>query len=284
MISVQTQRFAVIGDPINQSLSPLMHNYVFNKHHIDGIYLACHILPDELHQTLPSCKALGFSGINVTIPHKETIINYCTSVSKEASMIGAVNTIIIKDGYHGFNTDCPGFLYALNHYHNLPLKNINITIIGAGGTAKALSVACLSQGAASLTIINRTKQRALALKTHLSHHFNQPITVCDLESKESYHQLAQSRLVINTTPAGMHQATLPTQSMDWVSSNHFCYDVVYSSTDTPFLAAAKQAGAQTADGTSLLAAQAMIACEHFTGNKIPFNDFLTPLLQHLNHD
>jgi len=280
MITTQTKKFAVIGDPIAHSASPKMHNSVFNTINIDGIYLAMHITPSQLKSTLPALKTLGFQGINVTIPHKETILNYCDTIDDLAQTIGAINTVVLKNNqWHGYNTDAPGFIYAIETQNNFSLNHKTITIIGAGGTAKALSIACLNSSITSLNIINRTLTKANTLKDKLSTLTTTPIATAQINSATALTMLKQSNLVINTTPIGMHPNTTdcPLADMTWVTPKHFCFDVIYTPATTSFLNQAKHHQAKTANGLSMLAAQAMYAFKHFTNQTVDFNHFYSAI-------
>lgn len=283
MINPQTQLFGVIGDPITHSASPLIHNYTFQQLQFDGAYMAFHITSNQLKDCLNSLQTLGFKGINVTIPHKETILNHCTHIDKHSAAIGAANTIVISnEGFHAYNTDGIGFIYALKNYHNVSLTNKNITIIGAGGSAKAIAVACLSETIKSLTIINRSKTNADHLLTMLK---KQPhsttLSSYSLDSDKSLDSLKKSDIVINTTPLGMapHINNSPLTTFDWVTKNHTCYDIIYNPSKTLFLQKAAEHGAKTFNGASMLAAQAMYAFKHFTTLDAPFKHFINPLIK-----
>ncbi|MDE0555190.1 MAG: shikimate dehydrogenase, partial [Candidatus Poribacteria bacterium] len=139
-VTGHTRVVGVIGDPIEHSRSPQMHNAAFAKAGLDYVYVPFHVRPDDLAQALAGFKALNVVGINVTLPHKQTVIPYLTSISREAKLIGAVNTLtFLEDGVHGDNTDAPGVLRALEEDGNLSITvGENVVVLGAGGAARAI--------------------------------------------------------------------------------------------------------------------------------------------------
>ena len=281
-INTNTTICGVIGDPIHHSASPSIHNSIYSHYNLNYAYHAFHVTKSNLQNAINSFKTLGIKGINVTIPHKESILEHCTTLDELAKKIGAVNTIVFdKEHIHGYNTDGIGFIYAIKHHCKATLKHKHIAILGAGGTAKAISVACNDEQAKSITIINRTLSKAEQCIAHLNTiESTSTLKALSLNSSESFDALAQADIVINTTSVGLNANCneSPLSSMTWASKKHICYDVIYSPPKTEFLIQGEKNGALCFNGSSMLAGQAMYAFTHFTGKNIPFSYFLNPLL------
>jgi shikimate dehydrogenase len=165
MLTGHTHIVGIIGDPIEHSRSPQMHNAAFAKAGLDYVYVPFHVRPDDLAHAIVGFKALNVVGINVTLPHKQAVIRYLTSISREAELIGAVNTLtFVGDEIHGDNTDAPGVLKALEEDGNMSVPvGKDVVVLGAGGSARAVVVALALAGVASITIANRTVERAISL-------------------------------------------------------------------------------------------------------------------------
>ena len=156
--------YAVIGDPIAHSMSPAIQNDAFKKEELDAEYLAFHVKPNGLEDAVKGMKALGVCGFNITLPHKETIIPFLDEVDELARAIGAVNTVINKDGrLIGYNTDGIGYIKALQEELTGELTGKKTLIIGAGGAARAIYFTLVKEGVKQIDIANRTKERAVNL-------------------------------------------------------------------------------------------------------------------------
>ncbi len=166
MITGKTSVFGIIGDPVEHSLSPGMHNAAFNKLGLDHIYVPFHVKADKLEDAINGARSLGIMGLNVTIPHKAEVIKFLDYLDIAAELIGAVNTIEFgKNGAIGHNTDGVGAVRAISEV--IPVKNKKIMILGAGGAARAISFQMLLSGAKNLVISNRTIEKALELRNDL---------------------------------------------------------------------------------------------------------------------
>ena len=237
-------QFAVVGNPITHSLSPLLHNSAFKALKIQGFYGRYCLENPENFSIL---KSLDLKGANVTIPYKEVAYQACDEVFGIANEIQAVNTLVFKkDKILGYNTDAEGFFQCITHY---PLKSA--LIIGAGGSAKAL--ACiLKQNQIITTIINRSPNRLVNFKEFECFCFD------DFKPKKY-------DIIINTTPAGLTQNTLPLEESKLKAlllESQLAFDLVYG-TITPFLALAKTLNIPAFDGKSMLINQAILAFEIF---------------------
>jgi len=265
----------VIGDPIAQSKSPLIHNFWLEKLGIEAEYRACHVRADELADYLAARRADPlWRGCNVTMPHKQAVMPLLDLVTPPADTIGAVNTILpgVKRGLSGTNTDAAGFLELLaadlaqTHYFRMA------RIIGTGGAARAIITALAGHGF-TLVVAGRDPGKARALldelggkgehhAIHLSH-FADP-TDFAFDDRE-----ACLDLVINASPLGMQGQ--PPLAFDWSHAppGSIAYDIVTAPRDTAFLQGARAKGHRTIDGLSMLIGQAAAAFEHFFGVSAP---------------
>jgi shikimate dehydrogenase len=217
-----TKKYAVIGDPIQHSSSPHMHMAMAKELNIDIDYRAIHITPENLKHDIETLKEQNFQGFNVTVPHKEDIIAYLNDIDPEAKIIGAVNTVInTNNTLKGYNTDGKGFLYALTQHANIDIINKNISIIGVGGSAKAIALTLASHPIQTLTLINRSPERMTLLATRIKSLFpNLTLKTYLNNDPQISNILTNTDIVIQTTPLGMTGKTisqLPLPDMSWVT-------------------------------------------------------------------
>lgn len=267
MLTGHTRVVGVIGDPIEHSRSPQMHNAAFAKAGLDYVYVPFHVRSDVLAQAIAGFKALNVVGINVTLPHKQAVIPYLTSISREAELIGAVNTLtFLEDGIHGDNTDAPGVLRALEENGALSIPvGADVVVLGAGGAARAVVVAFALAGVASITIANRTTEKAIALAAEMQRKTNVPMQGMGLTDTRVPAAVRQSTLLVNTATASMDLTQPLLISVDWLQPNAIVYDIVYTPPVTPLMAAAAERGCQTLGGIGMLIHQGAIAFEKWTG-------------------
>ena len=267
LLTGHTRVVGVIGDPVEHSRSPQMHNAAFAKAGLDYVYVPFHVRPDDLGQAIAGFKALSVVGINVTLPHKQAVIPYLTSMSREAELIGAVNTLtFLADGIHGDNTDAPGVLRALEENGDLSVPvGEDVVVLGAGGAARAIVVAFAIAGVASITIVNRTTQKAIALAEEMHEKIGVPLRGMGLTDTQVPDAICQSRLLVNTATVSMDLTQPPLISADWLQPNAVVYDIVYTPPVTPLMRAAAERGCQTLGGIGMLIHQGAIAFEKWTG-------------------
>ena len=248
-----TTRAFVIGHPINHSRSPLIHGTWLARHGIDGTYEAIDVAPDALAGFFGRLRAGEFAGGNVTIPHKEAVFALCDSVDPLATSIGAVNTLVLRDGkVHGTNTDYLGFLGNLDA--GAPGWSDGVrdaVVIGAGGAARAILVALKSRGIAKVRLLNRTVDKAEALARQIGG----DITAYPLQSWSSLAPAAD--LVVNTSSIGMHGTRFEHLDLALLPPTALVTDIVYVPLETPLLADAKALGLRTVDGLGMLLHQAV---------------------------
>jgi len=255
--------YGIIGDPIEHSLSPVMHNAAFEKLGLDAVYLAFRVSKGELGDAIKGAKSLGIAGLNVTIPLKEKALSF-VDAEVVAKKIGAINTIDFSSGTPvGYNTDGLGSLRVLKETVG-ELKGKNVLILGAGGAAKAISYYLDTEGA-RVTIANRTKERAAQLASNLR---NANSIGLDAELKE---HVKDSDILINATAVGMHpheDATLV--NADMMHPDLVVFDIVYNPVDTKLLREAKRAGVKKiVDGVKMLVYQGAASFKIWTKMEPP---------------
>ncbi len=240
----------VIGDPVAHSLSPLLHGELIRRADLPFVYCAFRVAAADLPAAIAGARALGFRGLNVTVPHKQAVLALIDDLSEEARGIGAVNTILFDDDglIRGENTDCDGFLDGLAEQGGV-LKDRRVLVLGAGGAARAVVYAARKAGAARIFIHNRTPERAQDLADAFG-----------AEVLDELRDLPAHDVVINTTSLGMHPhvqaCPLPRELF---RKEVFYADLVYNPLQTTFLRHAREAGAATADGLGMLIHQGIAA-------------------------
>ena len=265
-----TKIVGVIGYPVSHSLSPKMHNAVFRKMGLDWIYIAFPVAPPNLKYAIKGLAGLGIEGVNVTIPHKEAVIKYLDEISEEARLIGAVNTILVKkDGkLFGTNTDAPGFRTAIEKDGGFKIGGKRVTIFGAGGVAKAISVACALSDAQSITITDIQFEKCeLIMKSVKKANSKTKVSAFKPGTVELRNEVQKSDLIVDATPLGMKPGDPSPCPADWLPKNAFVFDTVYNSPLTPILRDAKERGLKTQNGLPMLIYQGAISFEIWTGIK-----------------
>jgi shikimate dehydrogenase len=267
-VSGSTRLYGIFGHPITHSLSPLMQTFAFQHHHLDGLYVPFPVQPNHLPQALTGAIALGICGLNVTIPHKEKILPLLDDISTEAEFIGAVNTVDIRDGRTiGYNTDANGFLLPLQEMR-LSLADTSACVLGAGGAARAVTVALLQTGCPELTLCNRTLERAHRLGDDLRKQFPDARINC-VPFAHAADAARESLLIVNTTAVGLHPGDPQLLPETIFRPEHVVYDIVYRPLHTELLQAAKQRGATVVPGIEMLIGQGAEAFRIWTGRTFP---------------
>lgn len=255
--------FGVLGDPVSHSLSPVMHNAAFKALGMDCEYHAFRVSADNLEKALNGASALGFGGLNLTIPLKEKALGIVRP-TELARQIGAVNTVDFKDGMVGHNTDGIGAKMALTHA-GVAIKGKNVLLLGAGGAARAVAFQLAKEGA-NVTIANRSIGRAEALA--------RDVTKVGKAKASGFDRLGElindSDILINSTSVGMYpkiSETLVTSEM--MHKDLTVFDIVYNPQNTLLLMEAKKVGAKTIDGVMMLVFQGAEAFRIWTGKTPP---------------
>lgn len=262
-IDYKTSLYGLIGDPIEKSLSPDIHNLSFSNNSENGVYLAFQVKKNELKNAVESIKALKIKGFNVTIPHKVEIIKYLDELDFEAETLGAVNTVKNENGkLKGYNTDGRGFIELLNQNNFIPIGK-EILVIGAGGAARAIVMLLAKEKAKKIVILNRTEKKAVELKEEVGKLFKETIIDVKVDDYKKFD------LVINTTSVGMHPniEDIPME-VKLLDENCVVCDIIYKPLETKLLKEAESRGLKTIKGLGMLINQALLSEEIWLNRKI----------------
>jgi shikimate dehydrogenase len=261
----------IIGDPIEHSMSPAMHNAAFDKLGLNYLYVPFRVKREELDKAIAGVRALNIRGLNVTIPHKVTVIPFLDELDPLAQKIGAVNTIVNDDGVlTGYNTDATGFLQTLLERGVEP-RGKNMVILGAGGASRAISFIIAERGA-QLVILNRLLELDWAeeLASRISQVFKKEVKALELNGKNLAKVLDKADILVNATSVGMSPNIDETPvSPDLIRPSLTVFDIVYNPIKTRLLREAEAAGAKTISGVDMLVWQGALAFELWTGAKAP---------------
>ncbi|NIM26302.1 MAG: shikimate dehydrogenase [Nitrososphaeria archaeon] len=268
-----SKTFAVIGDPIDHSLSPNIHSAAFRELNLDCSYIAYRIPKGELKDGIEGLKKIKIDGFNVTIPHKVEMMKYLDKMDESCSLIGAVNTVTNDHGVlKGYNTDMDGFLDPFNK-KKLRINEKKILLLGAGGAARAIVAAFAKKNAKQITIANRTLEKAnnLAQFSKTIGLDANGIDISNVDKLEGYD------IIVNATSIGLKNESSPI-SLDSIKPNTIVYDIVYMPMNTDFLKTAKEKGATIIYGYEMLLGQAVRAFEIWHGVEAPYNAMKKALL------
>jgi shikimate dehydrogenase len=278
---LNTKIIGLLGHPIKQSYSPFIHNVTVELKKLDYIYLPFDVPAANLKNALKGMIALDIKGFNITIPHKENILQFMNDVSEEASIIGSVNTVVNDDGkLTGYNTDINGILESLNPYKD-DILGKEVSVIGAGGSARAVIYTLIRYfKPAIIHIINRTEQRAEALKKY----FSDKMKYDGIKTKELFPPdlvgiFSNSKLIINATPIGMYpgQDDVVTSLEKSFVKDQIVFDLVYNPPQTKLLKLAASRGAIPISGLKMLVHQAAKSFELWTNEEMPFDQIYKSL-------
>jgi shikimate dehydrogenase len=283
-ICASTRICAVLGHPIRHSASPAMQNAAFTALQLDWRYLAADVPPDQLRAAIAGAKAMGFIGLNLTVPHKLLALEMVDAIDEKAKLFGAVNTIVFETRdatgqwtplgrlstdpsgeirSHGYNTDADGLIRSLKEDFQWPdLRGANVVLLGAGGAARSAALRLAEEGIGSLCIINRTVEKATQLMAEVTTQFPSVTPAFMPDAAD---------LIINATSLGIKPDDSLPISLNGLKSCHpkRAYDVIYRPAETPFLRAAKSLGCQTANGLGMLLYQGAAALELWSGRPEP---------------
>lgn len=262
------KQLAVIGDPVSHSLSPTMQNAAIERLKLPYRYRAIRVLPGELGAFLKE-RALRLEGFNITVPHKEAIVPLLDRLAYEAELIGAVNTVLRRDGkWLGFNTDGAGYLMSLHADAKFSVRGKRVLLLGAGGAARAIAVALVLTKARQVVIANRTLGRAEDLVRDLGFRLGKEVlSALPLEGKDFEKELGRADLLINTTRVGLGGSSFEDFPWKKLKKSSLVSDIVYVPRFTPFLKAAKKSGHPIHTGEGMLVFQGALAFEIWTGVK-----------------
>lgn len=270
-IDGNTQILGVLGNPISHTLSPVIHNFIIDKYKLNTIYLPFEVEKNDFDRFICGISGLkNMKGFNITVPYKVMIQKYCDTVSKEAKIIGAVNTVHIKNKkIHGYNTDSFGFLESLNlNFPGFKLSGKSILLLGAGGAAKASAYALLKNRIKRLIILNRTYENGVKLRKYLLKHFPKAdISVVPL--KYNYLQTIDFpiHLIINSSSYGLKEGKPVINLEHFKEKDCVVYDLIYNPVCTSLLKSAQKYKLSTLNGLDMLILQALYSFSIWTGVK-----------------
>ena len=252
--------FGVIGDPVAHSLSPPMQNYFMKKLKINGVYCAFHVAAEDLESCLRGARAMHFTGLNVTLPHKQAAARLARFASPQVDLLQVANTLSFEDdGSHAFTTDPNGFAASLGREQER-FAGAKVVIFGAGGSARSIVYALSQLGISGLTIVNRIESKAALLAQFCL----QRLAMTDVQAVSPNHPdldlfIDQAAVLINATALGMHPLTgeTPLQKFTAVEKKHFVYDLIYNPPKTRFLFEAEKRGATVRNGLEMLIHQGL---------------------------
>ncbi len=271
MITSSTGLICLIGDPVAHSISPLIHNKALSSVGLDLIYMAFKVPRESLEQAVMGLKAIGVMGFNITIPHKVAVTKYLDLLDYFAGKIQSVNTVVNENGtLIGYNTDGIGVIKALRR-ENVSINGKIVSVIGAGGSGRAVSLAIAMEKPKKLYIINRTFKKALELANILKKEFSFEIKALRLEKSYMEPALTETDLLINCTSLGMHPNKSTPVPSDLLRERMVVLDLVYTPPLTPLLRAARDKGARIVKGVEVLVEQAAESFELWTGVKAPLS-------------
>jgi shikimate dehydrogenase len=260
-----------MGDPVEHSVSPAMHNAAFRSLGLDYVYVPLRTPAAELAAAIAGVRALNIRGLNITIPHKAAAPGLLDEVDPLAAQIGAVNVLLNRDGrLTGYNTDAAGFLHVLKE-HGVEPGGMEVAVLGAGGAARAICFALASRGA-GLSIINRTLLSAQKCAADVSTAFPVRVQALELNTTNLSALLEKAAMLVNTTSAGMLPqpgVTLVDRSL--LRPGLIVADIVYNPFRTQLLKDAEKAGARAINGLEMLIWQGALAFEIWTGRRPPLN-------------
>lgn len=284
-----TKVCGIFGDPVRHSLSPAMHNAAFAAAGLDYIYVPFRVAREKLPDAIKALRALDLAGVNITIPHKETVLPHLDEISMEAGFIGAVNTVVNRGGrLCGENTDGRGFIKALSEQVGFNPAGKTALVLGAGGAARAVAVQLALAGPAKLLLTNRSRPRAEELARLIAEKTGAAAAVVEWPAQVSPHRdsrmIANADLVVQATPVGMYPHTAETVPFPFelLKQGAVVCDLVYNPARTDFLKKAAHFGAVTVNGLGMLLYQGALAFELWTGIPAPVPVMRDALLKALS--
>jgi shikimate dehydrogenase len=273
-ITAKTVLCFVIGDPVQHSLSPQMHNAAYAYLGIDDqfVYAASHVKPEELEDAVKGVRALNIRGVSVTVPHKSAIIHLLNDIDPTAEKIGAVNTVVNDNGkLTGYNTDWQGVVNALEKVTVITDKKI--AVLGAGGAARGAVYGLVEHGG-NVTIFNRTVEKAKELAEEFE---------CSYATMADAEQIVDMDIIFNATSVGLHPHENESPLHEtYLRSNHIVFDAVYAPYETTLLKEAKAKGATTIHGVDMLLYQAVEQFKLYTGYNAPTDIMRKVLIERVN--
>ena len=265
-----TRLAAVVANPIKHSISPFIHNSAFEATNTNGVYLAWEVDAAELAETVANIRRYQMYGINLSMPYKEQVIPYLDQLSEEACLIGAVNTVVNREGtLIGYNTDGKGFFKSLPSFK---ISKKRLVLLGAGGAAKAILAQAILDGVSQISVFVRSssmeKTRPYLEKIQNATGFRVDLFALE-DVQDLQDNITQADLLVNATSVGMDESSQPIPTSIVLPEKLLVADVIYQPFETPFLKWARNQGNQSINGLGMLLYQAAEAFELWTGKEMP---------------
>ena len=265
-----TRLAAVVANPIKHSISPFIHNSAFEATNTNGVYLAWEVDAAELAETVANIRRYQMYGINLSMPYKEQVIPYLDQLSEEACLIGAVNTVVNREGtLIGYNTDGKGFFKSLPSFK---ISRKRLVLLGAGGAAKAILAQAILDGVSQISVFVRSssmeKTRPYLEKIQNATGFRVDLFALE-DVQDLQDSITKADLLVNATSVGMDGFSQPIPTSIVLPEKLLVADVIYQPFETPFLKWAKNQGNQSINGLGMLLYQAAEAFELWTGKEMP---------------
>ncbi len=270
-ITGKTKVIGLFGYPVKHSLSPLFQNAAFQFLGLDYVYIPMEVSPENIGKAVDGIRALNFVGVNLTIPHKKTVLKYLDEIDEEAEVLGVVNTIVNKKGkLKGYTTDGCGFVRSIKESEiGFDFAGKTVFLFGAGGSAWAITGALIREKISKIYISNRTEKNAVLLKKHLSEKFGfKNVVVIPFENRNDERYWKDVHLVVNATSVGMKKGDPLLISEKNLTGSKFVYDIVYNR-KTELVILAQKNGIPCLGGLSMLVYQGAVSFELWTGKKAP---------------
>ena len=269
-INGYTRLAAVVANPIKHSISPFIHNSAFEATHTNGVYLAWEVESTDLAETVANIRRYQMYGINLSMPYKEQVIPYLDQLSEEACLIGAVNTVVNREGtLIGYNTDGKGFFKSLPSFK---ISGKRMVLLGAGGAAKAILAQAILDGVSQISVFVRSssmeKTRPYLEKLQNATGFRVDLFALE-DVQDLQDSITQADLLVNATSVGMDGVSLPIPTSIVLPEKLLVADVIYQPFETPFLKWARSQGNQSINGLGMLLYQAAEAFQLWTGKEMP---------------
>ena len=279
-INGYTRLAAVVANPIKHSISPFIHNQAFEATHTNGVYVAWEVEGTDLAETVANIRRYQMFGINLSMPYKEQVIPYLDQLSEEARLIGAVNTVVNREGtLIGYNTDGKGFFKSLPSFK---ISGKRMVLLGAGGAAKAILAQAILDGVSQLSVFVRSASIEKT-RPYLEKLQNETGFKVDLFALEDVQDLqdsiTQADLLVNATSVGMDGVSLPIPTSIVLPEKLLVADVIYQPFETPFLKWARNQGNQSINGLGMLLYQAAEAFQLWTDKEMPTDQIWELLTQ-----
>jgi len=260
-------KLAVIGYPISHSKSPIIHTSVMNELKLEYDYNAVEVREGELSAFVDRVKAENIDGFNITMPHKIDIMQYLDEIDIEAKRYNSVNTVRYKDGkLYGYNTDADGYVMSLKEA-GTEFKDRDVLILGAGGVVNTLSLKAVYEGAKSVTVLNRSIDKAEKVCEYVKQETGKELKFASLETKNICDNAQNCDIIINATPLGMHGIDADFEDFSFfenLKSGAVVSDLIYNPEETNFLRNARLKGFKNINGLGMLIYQALIADRIYT--------------------